>query len=177
MYRASDRYAPHNVIARPDQITAHTAQANLPALNYDIAPAHADVALPGATPATSVSVPQHGAVWRYDANSHEYFKWQDGAPFTNVGTGQVHAKNLIIEHVVSRLDTSPGNTGVHHTYNTEYYELAGEGTADIYSDGGMIHATWKHPNRDVPVVYYDASGNPVDLNTGLTWVHVIGSDQ
>jgi hypothetical protein len=177
MYRAADRYAPHNVIARPDQVTAHTAQANLPALKYDIAPAHPDAALPGATPATSVTIPQHGAVWRYDANSREYLKWQDGAPFTNVGTGQVHAKNLIIEHVISRIDTNPANTGVHHTYNTEYYELAGEGTADIYSDGGMIHVTWKHPNGDVPVVYYDASGNPVDLNTGLTWVHVIGSDQ
>jgi len=177
MYRAGDRAAPHNVIARPDQITAHTAQANLPALTYDIAAAHPDVPLPGAVPGTSVSIPQHGAIWRYDANSHEYLKWQDGAPFTNVGTGQVHAKTLIIERVQSRLDASPGNTGVHGTYNTEYYELAGEGTADIYSDGGMIHATWKHPNRDVPVVYYDASGNPVDLNTGLTWVHVIGSDQ
>jgi len=177
MYRTSDRYAPHNVIARPDQLTAKVAGSALAALNYDIAPAHPDVPLPGATPATSVSIPQHGAVWRYDANSHEYLKWQDGAPFTNVGTGQVHAKNLIIEHVQSRLDLNPANTGVHHTYNTEYYELAGEGTADIYSDGGVIHATWKHPNRDVPVVYYDASGNPVDLNTGLTWVHVIGSDQ
>jgi len=177
MYRASDRYAPHNVIARPDQVTAHTGQANLPALNYDIAPSHPDVPLPGATPATSVSIPQHGSVWRYDANSKQYLKWQDGAPFTNVGTGQVHAKNLIIERVASHLDTNPGNTGVHGTYNTEYYELAGEGTADIYSDGGMIHVTWKHPNRDLPVVYYDASGNPVDLNTGLTWVHVIGSNQ
>jgi hypothetical protein len=177
MYRASDRAAPHNVIARPDKITAHTAQANIGALNYDIAPSHPDVPLPGATPATSVTIPQHGAVWRYDANSREYLKWQDGAPFTNVGTGQVHAKNLIIERVVSRLDTNPANTGVHHTYNTEYYELAGEGAADIYSDGGMIHVTWKHPNRQLPVVYYDASGNPVDLNTGLTWVHVIGSDQ
>jgi len=177
MYRASDRYAPHNVIARPDKITSHTAQVNLGTLNYDIAPAHQDVPLPGAIPATSVAIPQHGAVWRYDANSREYLKWQDGAPFTNVGTGQVHAKNLIIEHVTSYLDNNPANTGVHHTYNTEYYELAGEGSADIYSDGGMIHTTWKHPNRDLPVVYYDASGNPVDLNTGLTWIHVIGSDQ
>ena len=177
MYRTSDRYAPHNVAARPDQITAHTAQANLPALNYDIAPAHPDAALPGATPATTISVPEHGVVWRYDANSHEYLKWQDGAPFTNAGTGQVHAKNVIVEHVTSFKDTNPANTGVHHTYNTEYYELAGEGAADIYSDGGVIHATWKHPNRDVPVVYVDASGNPVDLNTGLTWVHVLGSDQ
>src|SRR2546430_10263542 len=32
MYRASDRFAPHNVIARTDQITAHTADANLPDL-------------------------------------------------------------------------------------------------------------------------------------------------
>jgi hypothetical protein len=177
MYRASDRYAPHNVIARPDQVTAHTAQANLPALNYDIAPAHPDVPLQGASPATSVSIPQHAAVWRYDANLREYRKLQDGAPFNNVGTGQVHAKNLIIEHVTSYIDRNPANTGVHGTYNTEYYELGGEGTADIYSDGGVIHVTWKHPNRDLPVVYYDASGNPVDLNTGLTWVHVIGSDQ
>ena len=177
MYRAGDRYAPHNVIARPDQVTAHTASANLPALNYDVAPAHPDAALPGAIPATTVTIPQHGAVWRYDANMHEYLKWQDGAPFTNVGTGQVHVKNVIVEHVTSYLDLNPANVGVHRNYNTEYYELAGEGTADIYTDGGMIHATWKHPNRDVPVVYYDANGNPVDLNTGLTWVHVIGSDQ
>jgi len=177
MYRAGDRVAPHNVIARPDQVTAHTAGANLPALNYDIAPAHPDVALSGATSATSVYIAQHNATWRYDANSHEYLKWQDGAPFGNVGTGQIHAKNLIVEHVSSRLDTSPGNTGVHRDYNTEYYELAGEGTADIYSDGGMIHATWRHPDRNLPVVYYGADGNPIDLNTGLTWVHVIGSDQ
>lgn len=177
MYRTGDRVAPHNVQARPDQITSHTAQANLPALNYDIAPAHPDAPLPGAVPATTVTIPQHNAVWRYDANMHEYLKWQDGAPFSNVGTGQVHAKNLIVEHVTSYLDVNPANTGVHHTYNTEYYELAGEGTADIYTDGGMIHATWKHPNRDLPVVYYDANGNPIDLNTGLTWVHVIGSDQ
>jgi Protein of unknown function (DUF3048) N-terminal domain/Protein of unknown function (DUF3048) C-terminal domain len=177
MYRASDRYAPHNVIARPDYLTSYVAHAALPALNYDIAPSHPDVALPGATAATTVSVPRHNVVWRYDAGSHEYLKWQDGAPFSNVGTGQVHAKNIIVEHVTSYLDLNPANTGVHHTYNTEYYELAGEGTADIYSDGGVIHVTWKHPNRDLPVVYYDASGNPVDLNTGLTWIHVIGSDQ
>src|SRR5919204_313307 len=76
MYRTGDRAAPHNVIARPDQITAHTASANIPALNYDIAPAHPDTPLPGATPATSVTIPQHGAVWRYDPNSREYLKWQ-----------------------------------------------------------------------------------------------------
>src|SRR5438309_7227895 len=106
MYRASDRAAPHNVIARPDQIAAHTGQANLPAPNYDIAPAHPDVALPGATAATTLSVPQHAVVWRYDANSREYLKWPAGAPFGHLGTGQVHAKNIIVEHVTSFKDTN-----------------------------------------------------------------------
>jgi hypothetical protein len=175
MYRTGARVAPHNVMARADQITSHTAAANLPALNYDVAPAHLDTPLPGAAPATTITVGAHGAVWRYDANRKEYLKWQDGAPFTNLGTGQVHAKNVIVEHVKSGLDMNPANR--FHGYYTEYYELAGEGSADIYTDGGVIHATWKHPNRDLPVVYYDANGNPIDLNTGLTWVHVIGSDQ
>src|SRR5256714_9661997 len=40
MYRTSDRYAPHNVIARPDQLTAKVAGSALAALNYGIAPAH-----------------------------------------------------------------------------------------------------------------------------------------
>jgi hypothetical protein len=175
MYRTGDRVAPHNVMARPDQITNKTAQSKLPALNYDIAPAHPDATLSGAAPATTISIPAHNATWRYDANAREYLKWQDGAPFRNVGTGQVHAKNVIVEHVKSGLDMNPANR--FHGYYTEYYELAGEGTADIYSDGGVIHVTWKHPNRDLPVVYYDANGNPVDLNTGLTWVHVVGSNQ
>ncbi|HEY8678679.1 MAG TPA: DUF3048 domain-containing protein [Candidatus Dormibacteraeota bacterium] len=175
MYRTGDRVAPHNVVARPDQLTAHTAQANLGALNYDVAPAHDDAPMPGASPATSVYIAAHNATWRYDPNSREFLKWQDGAPFGNVGTGQVHAKTVIVERVASYLDTTPANT--FHGYHTEYYELVGEGTADIYSDGSVLHATWRHPDPNLPVVYYDANGAPVDLNTGLTWVHVIGSDQ
>ncbi len=174
MFRTDARVAPHNVMARPDQVTQRTAAA-LGALPYDVAPAHADAPLPGAVPATDIVVSQHGAIWRYNATAREYFKWQDGAPFTNAGTGQIHAKTVIVEHVRSRIDTTPGN--FFHHYYTEYYELAGEGSAEIYSDGGVIHATWRHPDRTVPVVYYGPDGNPVDLNTGLTWVHVIGSDQ
>ncbi len=175
MFRTGDRVAPHNVMANPAQINQYTGSAGLPALAYDIAPAHDDVPLPGASPADSISVGAHGAVWRYDAASKEYWKWQDGAPFTNAGTGQVHAKNVIVERVTSYLDDSPGN--VFHGYRTEYYELAGEGTADVYTDGGMIHATWRHPDRNLPAVYYAADGNPLDLNTGLTWVHVVGTNQ
>jgi len=175
MFRTGDRVAPHNVMAQPGPVNQHTAEANLPTLRYDVAPAHDDTPLPGAEPAGSVAVGAHGAVWQYDAASKEYWKWQDGAPFSNAGTGQVHAKNVIVEYVQSYLDQNPANS--FHGYYTEYYELAGEGKADIFSDGGVIHATWRHPDRNVPAVYYAPNGEPIDLNTGLTWVHVVGSNQ
>lgn len=168
------RFAPHNVMMHGTNVTAYTAQQNLPALVYDIAATHPDAAVTG-DPATQVSVPDHGAIWQYDPGSKQYLKSQDGGPFMNVGTGRVHAKTVIVEYVNSYLDLNPANA--FHGYHTEAYELTGDGKADIYVDGVVMHATWHHPDPNVPTVYLDATGNPIDLDTGLTWVHVIGSEK
>jgi hypothetical protein len=168
------RYAPHNVMMHGNNVTAFTAKQNLAAPLYDIAPKHPDATFTG-DPATQVSVPDHGAIWQYDVGTRQYFKLQDGRPFNNVGTGRVHAKTVIVEYVTSFLDTNPANS--FHGYFTEAYELTGDGRADIFVDGVLIHATWHHPDPNVPTVYLDASGNPIDLDNGLTWVHVIGSQK
>ena len=170
------RYAPHNVMLHGNATTAATAGQNLPAPTYDIAPKHPDGAFTGDA-ATQINVPDHMTTWRYDVSSKQYFKSQDGSKFTNIGTGQVRAKTVIVESVTSFVDLHPSNTfcALGHCYHTEAYELTGQGQADIYTDGVVIHATWFHPDPNVPTVYLDANGNPIDLDTGLTWVHVIGS--
>ena len=168
------RYAPHNVMMNGTNVTSWTAQQNLAAPAYDIAQKHPDATATG-DPATQISVSDHGASWQYDPNSKEYFKTQDGAPFMNVGSGRLHAKTVIVENVNSYLDMNPANA--FHGYHTEAYELTGDGKADIYSNGVVIHATWHHPDANVPTVYLDGNGDPLDLNSGLTWVHVIGSER
>ena len=168
------RYAPHNVMMRGANATAWTAKQNLPAPTYDIAGKHADGTFAG-DPATTINVPDHGAVWGYDPNSKQYYKSQDGRVFNNVGTGRVHAKTVIVEYVNSFLDTNPANS--FHGYYTEAYELTGDGKADIFVDGVVVHATWHHPDPNVPAVYLDANGDPINLDNGLTWVHVIGSQK
>jgi hypothetical protein len=168
------RYAPHNVMMHGNNVTTFTAQQNLAAPLYDIAPKHPDATFSGDA-APAISVPDHGASWQYDAGSKQYVKTQDGRPFNNVGTGRVHAKTVIVEYVTSYLDTNPANS--FHGYFTEAYELTGDGKADIFVDGVVIHATWHHPDPNVPAVYLDASGNPIELDNGLTWVHVIGSEK
>jgi hypothetical protein len=166
------RYAPHNVMMHGNNVTTFTAQQNLPTPQYDIAPKHPDATFTGDA-APTISVPDHGAVWQYDPGSKQYLKTQDGRVFNNVGTGRVHAKTVIVEYVNSFLDTNPANS--FHGYFTEAYELTGDGKADIFVDGVVIHATWHHPDPNVPAVYLDANGNPIELDNGLTWVHVIGS--
>jgi hypothetical protein len=168
------RYAPHNVMMHGNNVTTYTAQQKFNAPPYDVAAKHPDVAFTGDA-APAISVPDHGATWQYDPGSKQYFKSQDGSVFNNVGTGRVHAKTVIVQYVTSFLDTNPANS--FHGYYTEAYELTGDGKADIFVDGVVIHATWHHPDPNVPAVYLDASGNPIDLDSGLTWVHVIGSEK
>ena len=170
----STRYAPHNVMMHGTNVTTFTAQQNLPALQYDIAPKHADGTFTGDA-APTISVPDHATTWQYDPASKQYLKTQDGRAFMNIGTGRVHAKTVIVEYVTSYLDKNPANR--FHGYYTEAYETTGDGRADIFVDGVVIHATWHHPDPNVPAVYLDASGNPIDLDNGLTWVHVIGSEK
>jgi hypothetical protein len=175
-FRASNRWAPHNVMIHGVNATNFAAGKNVPAPQYEVAPKHEDAVVTG-PPASAIEIPDHGASWKYDPTRKEYLKWQDGAPMMNIGTGQVHAKTVIVEHVTSYVDTNPANTfcAQGHCYHTEYYELAGEGQAEIYVNGTVIHGSWKHANRDVPAAYYTQDGDPITLDTGLTWVHVLGS--
>lgn len=168
------RFAPHNVMMHGGNTTNFTAQQNLPAPPYDIAPKHPDSTFTGDA-APTISVPDHGASWQYDPASKQYFKTQDGRPLMNVGTGRVHARTVIVQYVNSYLDLNPANR--FHGYYTEAYELTGDGKADVFVDGVVIHATWHHPDPNVPAVYLDANGNPIELDNGLTWVHVIGSEK
>jgi hypothetical protein len=168
------RFAPHNVMMHGLNANNFTASQNLPTPSYDVAPKHPDGTFSGDA-ATTISVPDHGANWTYDAGAKQYFKSQDGSAFTNIGTGRVHAKTVIVEYVNSYLDTNPANT--FHGYHTEAYELTGDGKADIFVDGVVIHGTWHHPDANVPAVYLDANGDPIEFDNGLTWVHVIGSEK
>src|SRR5260370_26550466 len=90
-------------------------------------------------------------------------------------TVRVQAKTEIAEYDTAYLVKNPANR--FHGYYTEAYELTGDGRADIFVDGVVIHATWHHPDPNLPAVYLDAAGNPIDLDNGLTWVHVIGSEK
>jgi hypothetical protein len=96
--------------------------------------------------------------------------------------GAVTVKNLVLMHVPFRDAgwVEDDNGGAHSIW----YDMTGTGQAEIYSNGRMIQATWHMGQagaafyqNDQPVWFSDQSGHFIRLNTGLTWIHVLGNGQ
>jgi hypothetical protein len=120
----------------------------------------------------------------YDPATGLYVRYDHGAPFVDqVTNAQLQVKNVVLLHVpfhdAGWVEDDVG--GAHSVW----YDLLGSGPAEIYSDGQVLNVTWHmgaaagQPYYDdhAPVWFTDAGGKVVLLNTGLTWIHVLGDGQ
>ncbi len=172
--RVGFMFAPHNLYTDQGRALRWRAEQNLPSPNYVIDPAHPDNDLGQPVPAPSV--PVQAVRYTYNPSSKLYARFDHGTPFIDAGTrAQVQVKNVILLHVGYRvMNYVEDESGGAHSI---YYELVGQGPAEIYSDGKLAEATW-HGSWDASPMYFtDAQGNFIELNTGLTWVHVLGNGQ
>jgi hypothetical protein len=171
--RVNFNFAPHNLFTDAARALRWRSESHAPTPDYTIDGSHDDIAL--GSQAAAPTVPLHGVTYSYDAGSKSYRRIDHGSPFTDGATGQqLHVKNVILMHVPYQvMNYVEDESGGAHSV---FYNMAGSGPAEIYSDGTMIHATW-HMSTDSPVYFTDAQGNVIRLNTGLTWVHVLGNGQ
>jgi Protein of unknown function (DUF3048) N-terminal domain/Protein of unknown function (DUF3048) C-terminal domain len=180
-FRIDSRAAPHNLYTSGDLAAQLRAQAPQPAGAYAVDPPHDD-AMAG-QPAGPPDVPLHGVSYGYDAGSGQYLRTDHGAPFVDQATGQqLHAKNVVLMHVPFHDAgwVEDDNGGAHSVW----YEMLGSGPAEVYSDGLLVHATWhmgaagqSYFDNHTPVWFTDEAGQVLLLNTGLTWIHVLGNGQ
>jgi hypothetical protein len=73
------------------------------------------------------------------------------------------------------------NGGAHSVW----YDMLGSGPARIWSDGHLVTATWHIGHAGInPQAYWlndqapwftDSAGDVIRLNSGLTWIHVVGT--
>lgn len=180
-FRVGFRAIPHNAYTSGDRAERLRTEAPLPPGDYAVDPPHDDVA--GGVPADPPDVPLHGVGYVYDGGSQQYLRSDHGVPFVDQDTGQVvHAKNVVLLHVPFHDAgwVEDDNGGAHSVL----YDMLGSGPAEIYSDGQVVHATWHmgaagqaYFDNHTPVWFTDESGAVVVLNTGLTWIHVLGNGQ
>jgi hypothetical protein len=182
-YRVNWKPAPHNVFMDLGRVQKLVAEAGVPGGPYTIDVAHPDST--AGVAAAAPAIPLHGVGYTYDGTCLCYRPFDQGSPRIDSQNGgaQLAVKNVVLMHVPFRQagwveDVNGGAQSI-------WYDMNGSGPADIWSNGLLIHATWHqgaagqnyYQNTTQPLVFTDEAGNLLRLDTGLTWIHVVGNGQ
>jgi len=170
-WRATDRYAPHNV---------YTSFAKLDALNA--AKGYTTSTFTGFTrtdgkPSTSpnathiaidFSGPLYNTTYDYDKTKNEYNRSVGGAPSIDREDGQITPNVVIALKISMSLVFQDGYR--------EDIQTTGTGDAVIFQNGTAQNVTWHKPDRLSQIKFTDANGKDVPLNRGQTWIAAIPND-
>lgn len=171
-WRASDRYAPHNVytsFAKLDalnQSKGYTSSTPKELLRGDTKPA--------ATPtASSISVhisgPTYDSSYTYNTTDNTYTRSQGGAVMTDREEGAITPKVVIVMTVQQQ--------EIWEETWRESMQTTGEGKAVIFQNGTATEATWHKATSSDQLSFTDANGQQVELARGQTWITAIPPDR
>ena len=164
-WRASDRYAPHNVYTSAKNLDALNKARSYTSSKFKSFP-RKDAAVSETPTASTITVdfsgPLYAVNFKYNKESNNYGRSLAGAPHIDRETGkQIRVKNV----VVVKMPT---------TYNGSYAVMPtiGKGEAVIFRDGTAIKGTWRQKSYGERIEFLDAEGKEIELNRGNTWIAV-----
>lgn len=171
-WRATDRYAPHNVYTSSAKLNELNQKKGYTSSTFIGMDRKDDTPL--ATPtASSISVPISSALYNvnytYDLATNSYVRLLGGKPHIDREVGQIQPKTVVVMKVEMRLGFEDG-------YREQMATL-GSGKAYIFQDGGVVEGTWHKPDKKSQVQFRDAAGAIVALNRGQTWISVTTPDK
>lgn len=94
-----------------------------------------------------------------------YIKYMDNSPAINRDDNRsIKAKNIIIQLTDITLQKDNLHVDI---------RLIGEGDCLVISNGKVVKGKWKQSSLDSNTELVDSLGNPIPLNTGNTWWHIL----
>lgn len=164
-WRATDRYAPHNVYTSFERLDALNARKGNTAAQFTASPRidGKSVATPDASDITiNFSGPAYNTRYAYDTSSNTYARSIGGEPHNDRESGRISPSSVITIHVDMTLVMEDGYR--------EAITTTGMGKAEIFQNGTVTHATWSKASRTAPLQFIDANGQPIPLVRGQTWI-------
>ncbi|OIP85844.1 hypothetical protein AUK57_03095 [Candidatus Saccharibacteria bacterium CG2_30_41_52] len=170
-WRASDRYAPHNV---------YTSFANLDALNKS--KGYTSSSFTGFTrvdgkastkpTATNIDITISSYLYNsnyiYNAKTNTYARSQAGAPHTDRESGQITPSVVITMRVNETTELQDGYR--------EAITTIGSGNATIFQNGTATAVTWHKTSKTSQITFKNAAGKDVPLVSGQTWIAAVSND-
>ena len=160
-WRATDRYAPHNVYTSFERLDALNQAKGYTTSEFTGFERQDGKAATEPT-ATNININLSSALFNtsytYDAASNTYHRLLAGSPHNDREKGQI-TPNVV---VALRITQSGG-----------YYQniqTSGSGEAVIFQNGTATKATWSKADRLSPLKFTGEDGAAVKLNRGQTWI-------
>lgn len=171
-WRATDRYAPHNVYTSFEKIDALNAKKGYTTSDFT-GFSRKDSTASTAPNATSVDVkissPLFNSHYDYNATTNTYDRSQAGAPHKDREGGQISPRVVVVLKVTE-------STVMEDGYR-ENINAIGSGNAVIFQDGTVQEVTWKKASKVAQITFTDASGNDVALARGQTWITAVPTNK
>jgi hypothetical protein len=171
--RISSRDAPHNVYTSIARLNALEASKGYATSDYSgfLRKAPAPVKDPDVTKINfTLSYSDYNVQYQYDPTTTIYKRFEGGAPHMEVDASgnqtQITPKVVIAMIMPNSLEAD----GLHNVYGT-----VGSGTAYVFQDGTVTPGTWHKTSNTSQITFTDASGKPIRLDNGSTWLTALGS--
>ncbi len=167
-WRATDRYAPHNVYTSFEKLDALNKSKGYTSSTFTGFDRKDSDALETPT-ATKIDVTISSALYNshyaYDASTNTYKRSQAGAAHLDREDGQIAPRVVIAMKV--------NETRVFEDGWRESITTTGSGTAYIFQDGGVEEVTWHKKDRASQLYFTDVEGERVALARGQTWISAV----
>ncbi|OGK14525.1 hypothetical protein A3H80_03200 [Candidatus Roizmanbacteria bacterium RIFCSPLOWO2_02_FULL_37_19] len=111
----------------------------------------------------------YSVVWDYSPETKSYLRSHgDGKPHIDKNTKeQLSSKNVIVAFMKESA-ANDGYPGGHLLYGT-----IGQGEALIFQNGEAIEGTWKKPDKESQIRFFDGSGEEIEMVRGQVWVSIV----
>lgn len=167
-WRATDRYAPHNVytsFAKLDELNAAKGYTSSSFTGF----VRKDSKASTTTDATSIDLTISSALYNphydYDTGTNTYLRSVNGTASNDREGGQL-APSVVVALKVDMVNVMEDGW-------RESITTTGTGMAYVFQNGTVIECTWHKASRSEPLELLDASGKSIALNRGQTWIAAI----
>ncbi len=167
-WRATDRYAPHNVYTSSDKLDELNNKKGYTTSNFTGFPRKAEG--PSTAPNVTkinidISYSLFNVHYDYNPATNSYNRSEGGQGHSDREAGAISPKTVIVMKV-------PMHRGFEDGYR-EQMDTIGNGQAFVFQDGTVTEVGWSKPTRKAQITFKDGAGNIVPLNPGQTWISII----
>ena len=173
-YRTNFASPPHNLYTNVVHLAANaTAASSAPTPLFAFFSQPPAIGTPGVTTASRIGVNfQHAFItWTWAASSGLWTRTQNGTTDVDRAGQQLSAQNVIVQNIPYSTNQTGYESGVLTVVPAG--NMVGAGQAWYFSDGRVIQGKWSRSSLTSVTSYVDASGNPIQLMPGRTWIELL----